>query len=191
MKKQDPDFDISMGSYDGAECSELCGLYLQFSVSEVHKVIPKEDFGLYRDDGVGVTRGGGPTADRKRKDLVRIMQSEGLNITGDCNLDSINFLDVNLSLNPSEHKPYVKPNSSIEYLDTRSNHPPIILKNIPVGVEKRLKDISSSEKCFKENIQVYQDALQRSGHIHKLKYDSKNSYKFIRKLCKELDTFMS
>ena len=125
VKKQDPDFDISMGSYDGAECSEICGLYLQYSISEVHKVLPKTDFGLFRDDGVGMTRGGGPTADKKRKDIVKVMKSEGLNITGDCNLKSINFLDVNMSLNPNEHKPYVKPNSEIEYLDTRSNQPPV------------------------------------------------------------------
>ena len=44
------DFEVSQGSYDGAECSELVGLYL---LAQIHTVIPKEDVGLYRDDGIG------------------------------------------------------------------------------------------------------------------------------------------
>ena len=100
------------------------------------------------------------------------MKAEGLNITVECNLPSINFLDVTMTLQPHEHKPFMKNNSKLEYLDTRSNHPPNIKKNIPVGVEIRLKDISSSEKCFKEDIWTYQSALSRAGHKYELKYEA-------------------
>ena len=172
VKKEEPDFDVTMGSFDGAECAELVGLYLLYLVTEIHHILPKGDLGLYRDDGVAVTEGGGPTAERVRKELIKVMKLEGLNITGDCNLVSINFLDVTMSLNPHEHKPFMKANTKLEYLDTKSNHPPVILKNIATGVEQRLRNISSSKKCFNEDIKSYQDALKNAGHKHELRYET-------------------
>ena len=41
-----------MGSFDGAEIYELVGLYIQ---SKLEKILPKSNFGLYRDDGLVVT----------------------------------------------------------------------------------------------------------------------------------------
>ena len=40
-------FDVTMGSFDGAEIFELVGLYIQ---SKLEKILPKSNFGLYRDD---------------------------------------------------------------------------------------------------------------------------------------------
>ena len=50
-KKQSADssFDVTMGSYDGAEICELVGIYI---LSSLTKEIQKEHSGLYRDDGV-------------------------------------------------------------------------------------------------------------------------------------------
>lgn len=44
-------FDITMGSYDGTEYCELVGTFL------LHRIKAKyvDSFGLYRDDGLGVT----------------------------------------------------------------------------------------------------------------------------------------
>ena len=39
-----------------------------------------------------------------------------------------------------------------------------------MGVEKRLRDISSSEKAFNEDVRVYQEALNKAGHQYNLKY---------------------
>ena len=100
------------------------------------------------------------------------MKAEGLNITVECNLPSINFLDVTMTLQPHEHKPFMKNNSKLEYLDTRSNHLPNTKKNITVGVEIRLRDISSSERCFKLDIGTYQSALSRAEHKYELKYEA-------------------
>ena len=44
-------FDVTMGSYDGAETCELIGIYI---LDGVKSIIPKEDVGLYRDDGLAV-----------------------------------------------------------------------------------------------------------------------------------------
>ena len=40
-------FDVTMGSFDGAEMCELVGLYIQ---SNLENILPKTNFGLYRDD---------------------------------------------------------------------------------------------------------------------------------------------
>ena len=45
-------FDVPMGSFDGAECCTLIGLFLLYSLK---RDFPEESFGLYRDDGLGVT----------------------------------------------------------------------------------------------------------------------------------------
>ena len=45
-------FDVTMGSYDGAEVCELVGLFL---LSQIRKKIKDVDIGLYRDDGLAIT----------------------------------------------------------------------------------------------------------------------------------------
>ena len=45
------DFDVPMGSYDGAEVCELVGAFL---LNNFSRIIDKSNVGLYRDDGLGV-----------------------------------------------------------------------------------------------------------------------------------------
>ena len=47
-----------------------------------------------------------------------------------------NYLDVSLSFNNSNYKPYHKPDNQILYIHKDSNHPPNILKQIPTSFEK-------------------------------------------------------
>ena len=51
---------------------------------------------------------------------------------------------------------------------TKSNHPPSILRQIPLSIESRLSKHSSNEKIFKESTQIYQEALKKSGYDHQL-----------------------
>ena len=65
-KKRDPDFDVTMGGFDGAQLCELVDLYILHILGEKYG---KHRIGLYRDDGLacfGYTSG--PQADRIRKD---------------------------------------------------------------------------------------------------------------------------
>lgn len=62
----------------------------------------------------------------------------------------------------------MKPNNTPIYINSKSNHPPSIIKNIPAAVNRRLNSI---DNVFKEAITQYQDALDRSGYEHQLKYD--------------------
>ena len=50
VKKNNPNFDVTTGSYDGAELCELTGLYI---LSIMDSEFGKEKIGLYRDDGLG------------------------------------------------------------------------------------------------------------------------------------------
>ena len=52
-----------------------------------------------------------------------------------------------------------------------SNHPPNITKQLPLSIEARLRSLSSSKEIFDESAPPYQEALNRSGYNHILKYD--------------------
>ena len=51
MGKTTSAFDVTMGSYDGAEICELVGLYLLSQLQNLNINV-----GLYRDDGLAVTK---------------------------------------------------------------------------------------------------------------------------------------
>jgi len=65
----------------------------------------------------------------------------------------------------------MKPNNKLSYVHRQSNHPPALLKNIPLNINKRLTNISSSKEVFDESIAPYQQALKESGYEHTLTYN--------------------
>ena len=129
-KNGDPDFDVTMGSFDDAELYELVGLYIIPILGEKYG---KHGIGLYRDDGLacfGYTSG--PQADGIRKDFIKIFKKDfDLSITCETNLKAVNFLDVTLNLTTGKYQPYNKPDNNPLYINILSNHPPNIIKNIP------------------------------------------------------------
>ena len=162
-------FDVTMGSYDGAQVSDLVGLFI---LSLIKEKIPELNFALYRDDGIAHHKKLRPqTIDRIRKKLHHIFNELGLKITVDTSLTKADFLDVSLNLHQNSFEPYRKPNNAPLYIHKDSNHPPHVLKNVPVAVNKRLTSISSSKELFNKHKDEYQTALQRSGFAHKLKYN--------------------
>ena len=50
-KHGNEDFGIPMGCYDGTKICDLVGIYIQ---SKLCKLMIKKDFGLYRDDRLGI-----------------------------------------------------------------------------------------------------------------------------------------
>ena len=75
-----------------------------------------------------------------------------------------------MNLEKKEHRSYLKQNAQIRYLPVLSNHPECIKQSIKTGVEKRLSAISSNEKCFKQEVGKYEEALGQAGHQGKLQY---------------------
>ena len=55
----------------------------------------------------------------------------GLKVTADTNLFQTDFLDATFDLNFEKFWPYRKSNDSPLYINTRSNHPPFITKQLP------------------------------------------------------------
>ena len=155
-----------MGSYDGAESCELVGCFLLHEIGKKYGNI----FGLYRDDGLGVTTAPPRQVELIKKGLCDIFKRYGLKITIEANKKIVNFLDVTLNLTTGKYAPYNKPNNTPLYVHKKSNHPPGIIKNIPVAVNKRLSEISSDEESFNRAAPLYQEALDKSGHNHQLKF---------------------
>ena len=87
----DDKFSVTMGSFTGAELSELCGLYL---LSLITQLVPRDQVGLYRDDGILVTPARPRQADILRKKLEELFRKEDLSIEARANFNSVNFLDV-------------------------------------------------------------------------------------------------
>ena len=167
VKKNEQDFDVSMGSMDGAEVSELVGIYL---TSRMMEEFDKDYFGIYRDDGLIIVKGGGPEADRARKKLVTIFKNEDLKITTECNITKVDFLDIVMDLTNDTTKPFKKPNSTTKYISIASSHPPSIIKSIPLSVSRRLTKISSSKEMFDQEVNHYQAAIDQAGHTDKLEF---------------------
>lgn len=168
VKKSKDNFDVTMGSFDGAETCELVGLYL---LKQVSSIIPQQSVGLYRDDGLAVIENAnGPILDRIRKDLHDCFKREGLKITVDIHAETVNFLDVKLNLKDASYRPYKKPNSTTLYIHKDSNHPPNVIQNIPEMINKRLINISSCKEMFDGSKDEYERALRTSGFDSKLEY---------------------
>ena len=89
-----------------------------------------------------------------------------------CNSKIVDYLDVTVTLTDGSYKPFHKPNCDINYKHTESNHPPSIIKQVPLSVESRLCKLSTDENVFIEGASVYQEPLKRAGYNHKLSYDN-------------------
>ena len=79
--------------------------------------------------------------------------------------------NVKLDLVTGNFGPFIKPGNKINYVHSESNHPPLTLKAIPKGINKRLSTLSANETIFNEAKNIYQSALKDSGFDFELKYD--------------------
>ena len=106
-----------------------------------------------------------------KKKICQLFQSLGLDITAEANKKIVQFLDVEFNLVDGSFKPYLKEGDTPLYVNSGSNHPPLILKNIPASINRRLSALSSDESKFNSVKSIYQDALTRAGYSYQLSYD--------------------
>ena len=168
IKKEGEAFDVTMGSYGGAEVCELVGLLL---LSRIQEKFPNAPIGLYRDDGLGALTLTKRQFDKARKDLEEIFKKYGLRITVETALVKTDFLDVVLDLSTGAFWPYRKPNDTPLYVNAQSNHPPQVIKNLPKMIGKRLSSISCNQERFDQAKPEYQEALRSSGYKSDLVYE--------------------
>ena len=139
-------FDVTMGSYDGAEICEPVGLYL---LNQLSTVIDKSSVGLYRDDGLAaINNANGPKLDRIRKDIIALFQEEGLPMTIETNLIKADFLDITFNLATKKYFPFQKASKTPLYISVFCNHPPAIIKQLPKMINKRISDLSCNKEEF-------------------------------------------
>ena len=168
LEKITSKFDVTIGSYDGAEICELVGLYLLSQMQDLNI-----NMGLYRDDGLAITRQTPREVEMMKKKLCKIFRENELRITVETNKTVVDFLDITLNLRTVAYKQYKNPNDIINYINCESNHPPSIIQNLPKGIGTRLSTNSSSNEIFQEAAKPYNDALKQNGYKQLLIY-SKN-----------------
>ena len=168
-REGDPDFDSTMGSFDGTEICELVGVYILNLLGEKYG---KERVGLCRGDGLAYFENiSGSQAEKIRKDVIKIFKEEfDLNITSETNFKIVIFLDVTLNLSTGKYQPYNKPDNDPIYIDVNSNHPPNITKNLPDSISKRINKQSSDEHIFNSTKDLYNNALKNSGYKQNIKF---------------------
>ena len=166
IKKDSSVFDVTMGSFDGAEVCELVGLFILDGLCGMYG---KGNIGLYRDDGIAVFKI--PQAERERKNITRYFKDHGLNITIQTNMKSVNYLDVTFNLTTGTYRPYRKPNDQPLYINTNSNDPPNIIKHLPDAIGRRISDLSCNNAEFEKAKPLYEKALESSGYTTGLTYN--------------------
>ena len=114
-------FDVTMGSFDGAETCELVGSYLLSHLPTAYR----NDIGLYRDDGLGAFNALPREIEKIKKEICKVFNDNKLKLTIEANKKCVNFLDITFDLRSGTFKPYTKPGNVPQYVNVQSNHPPV------------------------------------------------------------------
>ena len=89
-------FDVTRGSYDGAEVCELVGTFIS---SKLGNIIGKKNTSLYRDDGLVVLRNtNAHEIDKIRKIIIKMFRDIGFQLEIKTNLKQVEFLYVTFNL---------------------------------------------------------------------------------------------
>ena len=84
-----------------------------------------------------------------------------------CNRKVVNFLDVILNLENSTYHPYLKDNNKIIYVNTESNYPPSVIKQLSKSIELRLSQLPANKKIFQNSVTRF-SLLEKSPHSPKI-----------------------
>ena len=167
-KKDNPEFDVTIGSYDGAELCELFGLYLLDLLTEE---FGKQNIGSYRDDSLSCFENiSGPDSEIIKKKLFEICKSNGLSITVECNVIVTDLLDVIFDIKSATYCPYRKPNNELLYINKHSNHPPSIINQIPSMINNQISENFCNKNHFHKAAPDYNIALKNSGFNENVTY---------------------
>ena len=95
-KKDNPNFDVPMRSFDRPELCELVGLYL---LNILKSEFVGKNIGLCRDDGFSCFENkSGPELEKIKKNICKIFKDNGSNIIIETNLHITGYLVVTFNL---------------------------------------------------------------------------------------------
>ena len=96
-----------MGSFNGAEICDLVGLFLLNELNNSN-IFNHNEFGLYRDDVMGVIRSKSPkTAENANKKLIKLLKNFDFKIVVESGLIQTNILDVSFNTLNSIYAPII------------------------------------------------------------------------------------
>ena len=101
-----------------------------------------------------------------KQNIQKLFKENQLDIVIQCNMKTVNQLDVTLNLENSTYRSYQKEKNQIKYINIESNHSPSIIKQLPLSIESRLSSLSSSEEIFNESVIPFQDAKHQDASIN-------------------------
>ena len=109
MKREGNILDVTIGAYD---CAKVCKLVGIFMLNKISEKFDKNDIGLYRDDGLAVSKNiSGPKLEHIKKNFQSLFKRYGLEIIIEYNKKVVDFLDVTFNLKNGTYKPYQKPDN--------------------------------------------------------------------------------
>ena len=113
-----------------------------------------------------------------RKNVIKLFKEVGFKIEIQAHLKKVNFLDVTFNLANGTYRPYQKSNESLLYINTSSNHPPKVIKQLPTSISEQLSNKSLNEEIFNAAKYEYETALKSSGYQEtKLTFSKKEQRK--------------
>ena len=68
--------------------------------------------------------------DKIKKIIIKMFKDVGFQLEIKTNLKQLEFLDVKFNLITGLYAPYKKPNDNLLYINTSSNHPPQVIKQL-------------------------------------------------------------
>ena len=68
--------------------------------------------------------------DKIKKIIIKMFKDVGFQLEIKTNLKQLEFLDVKFNLITGLYAPYKKPNDNLLYINTSSNHPPQLIKQL-------------------------------------------------------------
>ena len=114
-----------MGAFDRAE---VCQLFSNFLLHKLPEKYERKSLALYRDDGLAIFKNvNEPGSEKIKKHFCKLLIDQDLDLTIQCNMKVVNFLDITLNLENSTYHPYLKDNNKIIHVNTESNHPASIM----------------------------------------------------------------
>ena len=151
------------------------------------EIFQKEQVGLYRDDGLAVVRDLTDfRAEKLKKRLHKYAKELGLRVEVEGPMAKTEFLDIIMDLSNNIYTPYRKKNSITQYINTGSNHPQNIIKQLPTMISQRISRHSSNLQEFQKVQDHYNKALEQSGHKEKMIYEKEEITKKKRRKRKQI-----
>ena len=153
VKSQVDNFDVPIGAYDSAQVADLIGIYI---LDTLGRIVNLEQMGLYRYDRIiSIPDSNSSKTSKIQKKIIRAFKLLGLRIQIASNLKIVDFLDITLNSNNGAFKPFSKNNSAPTYVNIDSNHPRLLLKQIPNAVNQSINRLSSCKRIFEESKSIW------------------------------------